>query len=250
MSKIRFTCPHCNNPLTLPESVAGKAGRCPRCGEAIDVPETSSQPDSTDKQKKSKPKTSKTKPAGESEPTGDIPEKPNWFGRAGDSEKESDAPEEISGWHLKIGGQVSGPISEEEFRQMLADGKLRPGSQVRCDQDDWQDVADLPEFQQTEVIEPADDEPSEQPESADIAPSTQVTAPERSPGLLEAHARGVLQWYVFNGQQDVGPMSVEHLLEGVARRHVQPGHLVTKDLKTWVRAAEIDWLNFPNPLMP
>jgi hypothetical protein len=45
-------------------------------------------------------------------------------------------------------------------------------------------------------------------------------------------------------------MSVEHLLEGVARRHVQPRHLVTKDLKTWVRAAEIDWLNFPNPLMP
>jgi hypothetical protein len=191
MSKIRFTCPHCDNLLTLPAAVAGKVGACPRCGETINVPEASSQPESP--------------PESEEEPATEIPTKPNWFGGAG------------------------GEASER--------------------------ASDAPDDEQTVFFEPADDEdvePSESSadESPAKTPALERSVPERSPGRREAHDSGGMQWYVFNGQQDVGPMSIEHLLEGVEKRHVQPGNLVTKDLKIWVRAADIDWLDFPNPLMP
>jgi hypothetical protein len=43
---IRFQCPICNKHLRIPESHAGKQGRCPGCREQVTVPEPSTEVDS------------------------------------------------------------------------------------------------------------------------------------------------------------------------------------------------------------
>jgi transcription initiation factor IIE alpha subunit len=35
---IEFTCPHCKYPLKADDQVAGKTGKCPKCGKEITVP--------------------------------------------------------------------------------------------------------------------------------------------------------------------------------------------------------------------
>lgn len=36
---IRFNCPHCGKPLSVKEEAAGKAGKCPACAGAVQVPQ-------------------------------------------------------------------------------------------------------------------------------------------------------------------------------------------------------------------
>jgi hypothetical protein len=38
---ITFTCPHCRQTLTVPEGSAGKKGKCPQCGNLVDIPAAS-----------------------------------------------------------------------------------------------------------------------------------------------------------------------------------------------------------------
>ncbi len=39
---IRFFCLHCGKQLTVADALAGKRGKCPACGQAVEVPKTSS----------------------------------------------------------------------------------------------------------------------------------------------------------------------------------------------------------------
>jgi hypothetical protein len=38
---ITFTCPNCSQSLTVPDDSAGKKGKCPQCGNILDIPVTS-----------------------------------------------------------------------------------------------------------------------------------------------------------------------------------------------------------------
>jgi hypothetical protein len=38
---ITFTCPHCQQSLTVPDDSAGKKGKCPQCQNIVDIPVTS-----------------------------------------------------------------------------------------------------------------------------------------------------------------------------------------------------------------
>ena len=38
---IRFTCSGCQTTLNVPDGMAGKAGKCPKCGVKVQVPGTS-----------------------------------------------------------------------------------------------------------------------------------------------------------------------------------------------------------------
>jgi len=35
---MKFKCPHCQRPISCPDSAAGKRGKCPSCGEIVTVP--------------------------------------------------------------------------------------------------------------------------------------------------------------------------------------------------------------------
>lgn len=48
--KIEFPCPKCSLPVRTPASVAGKKGKCPNCGEVVQIPaKTPEAPDTKDK---------------------------------------------------------------------------------------------------------------------------------------------------------------------------------------------------------
>jgi transcription elongation factor Elf1 len=36
--KLRFQCPHCNKAVTVAAAHAGKRGKCPGCGQALQIP--------------------------------------------------------------------------------------------------------------------------------------------------------------------------------------------------------------------
>jgi hypothetical protein len=40
--RVRFTCPECKGPLAVPADRAGQAGKCPKCGAKITVPDAPS----------------------------------------------------------------------------------------------------------------------------------------------------------------------------------------------------------------
>jgi hypothetical protein len=42
---IKFPCPHCKQPLSIRDELAGKTGRCPRCQQTITVPAAPTAPD-------------------------------------------------------------------------------------------------------------------------------------------------------------------------------------------------------------
>jgi len=57
---LQFTCTHCNTPLTVPASMAGIEGPCPKCGENIQAPQATpaTAPASFAAEPREKPKTS------------------------------------------------------------------------------------------------------------------------------------------------------------------------------------------------
>ncbi len=63
---IRVTC-QCGQSLNVPDSMAGKSGKCPKCQQVVKIPETSSAPAETAKpkatQKQAKPVAGSPKPA-------------------------------------------------------------------------------------------------------------------------------------------------------------------------------------------
>lgn len=59
-SILQFTCTHCQTPLTVPASMAGIEGPCPKCGQSIQAPQATpaTAPTSFAAEPREKPKTS------------------------------------------------------------------------------------------------------------------------------------------------------------------------------------------------
>ena len=149
---IRFHCETCNTLLNVKNHQGGQEGMCPTCLSEIQVPEKSTV--SSRKRKKSKRRNRKTadefsihdderSTAVQSESDSFLLDKPRNPGIDPEEDPIADAPRKV--WYIRHAKHSEkGPIKGKDLREMLDDGKVRPGSIVsREDWVDWLPVAEV-----------------------------------------------------------------------------------------------------------
>lgn len=124
---------------------------------------------------------------------------------------------DMSQWYCHISGQQYGPISAEQAREWLAEGRLKPTDSVWCDgMADWSPAGGVPEFadacgqsspedQDQPPAQAAQDQPPAQAEDGQALvpvpvpdPVAPPQAPPRKPGKVQAIAIMVLVSGILN----------------------------------------------------
>jgi len=162
---IEVTCTGCERRLRVPDKVAGKRIKCPKCEAVLRVPEGSGEEEPADEEKMvvaepepvaKKPEPVAKKPAPEPEPEPTLPDR--WYLKTEDSED-------------------YGPVPKDELDQWMEEGRVTSDCQVLQDgAEQWQWATDIyPELESPEAVPPPSPTPPVNPPA--VAEAAAAEAP-------------------------------------------------------------------------